>query len=181
MHSSTVATITLSLLLGPLIVLAADAPQLTHHLMFKPPKDWQVIERSSSVLFFDAPNRRPGDVCRISLTRPMNVGSSFVEWFKIVTQEADIVVEESEITAGDGPAGGRKVPSTEVVVRHTSDHPRRREYYGFFSSGKAALMIFTTSEDDLYRAHAAEFDSMVNSWDPTGEFPQAPFEVRPSI
>jgi hypothetical protein len=72
--------------------------------MFRAPKDWKPTVFSGSVIFYDAPDLKRGEHCRVSVFSRTEVGT-FEDWFARV-QAKDPVVEESE------PVGGKSRGAT---------------------------------------------------------------------
>src|SRR5437867_5633045 len=66
-------------------------------LMFTPPNGWRMTQCSERLIFFDAPDLKDKESCRIAVGTPMDVPFSFAQWFGDV-QAPDPVVSESRVT-----------------------------------------------------------------------------------
>ena len=82
--------------------------------MFRAPEGWVMTRRSDDVVFYDAPGRKDREICRIGVIAPMEVKSSFAEWFQLV-QAPDPVVSESKVTEGKSKGGYETLRQTRVV------------------------------------------------------------------
>src|SRR5262245_44559494 len=107
-------------LAGALTLLGCDRPPAdpppANGLMFQPPEGWRKSGKPSGVVFFDAPNFKPGQEGRIAVVPPDRYGGSFLEWFGNV-QESARVLEEGGPVAGTGRGGTQTLRVTKVVEK----------------------------------------------------------------
>jgi hypothetical protein len=156
-----------------------EDPPPANGLMFQPPAGWKKTARpGSGTVFFDAPELKPGEECRIAVGRPMEFGGDFRAWFALVQEPAD-VVEESPVQAGTGRAKTETLRLTKVVEKGV-EKPYRlyRVYHGVRAGDQFALLLFTAKPEDVFRSHLPTFNAVAASWDPRGTFPKGE-ETKP--
>lgn len=149
------------------VVLAADPPG-TPKQMFQAPKDWRPTRFSDSVIFYDAPNLKPGEECRVSVFSRTEV-STFKNWFTRV-QGTDAVVEESKLVEGKSKGGYETLRLTKVV-RLSTGRLVYRQYLALRDGKRMALIASTASSEELLKSATKQADEMADSWDYTAVFP----------
>lgn len=137
--------------------------------MFQSPRDWKFTPRSESVLFYDAPDLKKDEGCRIAVMSPSELGGGFKEWFALV-QAPDDVVEQSKLVEGKSK-GGYETLRLSKVVKKPSGNELHRLYYGLRDGNRFALILCTAPNADLLKTAAKEAEVIVNSWDFSKEFP----------
>lgn len=138
--------------------------------MFQPPVGWRKSGKPSGVIFFDAPDLKPSQECRIAVSPPTKLGASFQAWFGLVQEPVD-VIEESPVTSGTGRAGTQTLRVTKVIEKGAGRVRLHQVYHGIQDGDRYALLLFTARGEEVYREHLPTFDAMAASWDPRGRFP----------
>lgn len=145
-------------------VQGADTPK---H-MYKAPKDWTPTRLSDSVIFYDAPNLKKGEECRITISSLIEIGT-FADWFKRV-QTKEAVIEESKQVEGKTKSGYETLRLSKVV-KTPAGKESHRLYFALRDGKRMALILCTTSSEDLFQTAAKQAEAIADSWDYSGEFP----------
>jgi hypothetical protein len=148
--------------------LADDPPKDQPKPMFQAPKGWRMKRRSEGVLFFDLPGPKDGAGCRIAVMEPMEARGSFEDWFQLV-QAPDPVVSESKITVGKSKGGYATLRQTRVVRQSRGN--LHRHYCGLDVGKRYALILYSSSSEELFNKHLKEVQAVVDTWDASGRFP----------
>jgi hypothetical protein len=138
--------------------------------MFQPPQGWRRVDKSTRLVFFDAPDSEPDKVTRIAVMSPAPTRGSFEEWFEMVQEPSDII-EISPIVHGTGRGGTQTLRVTKQVVAGRARTPLYRVYHGIRDGDRFALILMTASSKQLLQSHLPAFDAMSASWNPQGQFP----------
>ena len=147
--------------------LGAGAPRGGPKQMFQAPKGWRPTRISESVLFYDAPDLKKGEHCRVSVFSRTEI-STFKDWFARV-QGTEPAIEESKLVEGKSK-GGYETLRLSKVMKNPSGQAHRL-YYALRDGQRFALIICTASSEELLKAAAKQAEELADSWDFSGEFP----------
>ena len=137
-------------------------------LMFQAPKDWKPTRFSDSVIFYDAPDLKKGEHCRVSVFSRTEV-STFKDWFARV-QAKDPVIEESKLVEGKSK-GGYETLRLSKVVKLPTGKAEHRLYLALQEGKRYALILCTASSEELLKAAVKQAEGVADSWDYSAEFP----------
>jgi hypothetical protein len=147
----------------------ADPPGGNTKLMVQAPKDWKPTRFSDSVIFYDAPDLKKGEHCRISVFSRTEI-STFKEWFARV-QAPETVIEESQLVEGKSKGGYATLRLSKVVELPSGK--AYRLYYALQDGKRYALILCTASSEGLLKAAVKRAEGVADSWDYSAEFPTA--------
>ena len=149
--------------------LADDPSKASTMPMFRAPEGWVMTRRSDDVVFYDAPGRKDREVCRIGVIAPMEVKSTFADWFQLV-QAPDPVVSETKVTEGKSKGGYETLRQTRVVEQSRGN--LHRHYCGMRVGTGYVLILYSASSEELFKKNLELVQKLVDSWDASGTFPR---------
>ena len=140
--------------------------------MFEIPNGWKVKKRTEARLVLDAPDLKANESCSIDIMAPVDLQTSFQDWFALALGPDDLV-PKSKVIEGKTKRGYPYLKQTRVF-QISSEKNLYYHYYGLNLDKGYSLIRCAANSEELFNKGVKEEGQLVESWDASGAFPTAP-------